>query len=56
MTLSKDRELEQLREELTADFKSSTLIGKSKEEVEQSRKRLNELAKRVVILTKEKYS
>ncbi len=50
------KELDQLRDELTNDFKRSTLIGKSKAQVEQSRKRLNEIAKRIVILTKEKYS
>jgi len=47
------KELDQLRDELRNDFKRSSFIGKSNVQVEQSRKRLNEIAKRIVILTKE---
>jgi len=57
MTLSKERiELERLRNELAVDFNRSSIIGKSKEEVAQARKRLVEISKRVLILTKAKYS
>lgn len=54
--MTKRKELDQLGDELRNDFKRSSIIGKSKAQVEQSRKRLNEIAKRIMILTKEEYS